>query len=295
MASFRLSKNTMRRLQKRFQEFTEARITVHSNIQSYINKYMNFTGKSSDRQAELEEEYMPRSPQMGWLIFKDGSRENILWQENDIAVLIGRSQVSISRVLQRMEHSPGWSSKLLALSEQTKSANNVPITAYHEGIFDLILDKYEEEYLHKFIKPRRGTPQNPEEVMRFWQYLKDSVFDGNSQADFSENVSITAKASDEFPDLPKLGVRDISSLVFSKILTRKTGLLFTVLFALSFEIVRRWRGVMPIIFVLSVGILIACTVLLHLRKFRAVLLSDIGAVAALMSIFWGLGLFSGGR
>ena len=287
MASFGLTKNTMLRLQAKFQEFQQARQTIRANIQAYIDDYQKFTGKPSDRQNTLEKEYLPRSPQMGWLIFKDGSRENILWQENDIAALIGRSQASISRVLQRMARSPVWCSRLLALSEETKSANNVPITAYHEEIFDLILDKYEEEYLQKFIKPRRGTPQNSEAVLRFWQYLKDSAQIDEIQTGFQENFSVIR--------FQKLGARDISSLVFSKILTRKTGLLFTVMFALSFELARRWPGAMPVIFAVSLWILSACAVLLHLRKFRAGLLADVGAVAALMSVFWGLGLLSGGR
>ena len=275
----------MRRLQARFQDFQHARQTIRENIESYINSYQNSTEKPSERQYTLEKQYMPRSPQMGWLIFNDGSRENILWQEIDIALLIGRSQASISRVLKRMQLAPVWCSRLLAISEETKSANNVPITAYHEGIFDLIFDKYEEEYLQKFIKPRRGTTQNPDEVLRFWQYLKDSAQIDESHQ--QENLSVV--------NLPKLGARDISSLVFSKILTRKTGLIFTVLFALSFELARRWRGAMPVIFAVSLGVLSACAVLLHLRKFRAGLLADVGAVAALMSVFWGLGLLSGGR
>ena len=63
---------------------------------------------------------------------------------------------------------------LLKWDGSSSSANNVTITAYHEGIFDLIFDKYEEEYINRFIRPRRGSnPPDSEEVMRFWEYLKD--------------------------------------------------------------------------------------------------------------------------
>ncbi|MBQ7221157.1 MAG: hypothetical protein IJS28_09270 [Synergistaceae bacterium] len=290
MASFRLSNNTMLLLQKRFQEFTEARMTVHANIQAYINSYQNFTGKRSDRQAELEKEYMPRSPHMGWLIFREG--KDILWQENDIAVLMGRSQASISRVLDRMEHSLGWCSRLLALSEETKSANNVTITAYHEGIFDLIFDKYEDEYLSRFIQPRRGSnPPDAEEVMRFWEYLKE---DSALHSEYTSDLPLIADDAEKLPEITRLGAGDIFSLIFRRILTPKTGLLFTVMFALSFEIVRRWHEVMAVIFAHSLVALSACMILLHMRKYRVSLLSDAGAVSALMSVFWGLGLLSGG-
>ena len=286
MASFGLSKSTMFMLQTRFQEFTEARMRVHANIQSYIDDYRAFTGTRSDRQATLEEQYMPRAPQMGWLVFRDG--KDILWQENDIAVLMGRSQASISRVIDRMEHKPGWCSRLLALSEETKSANNVTITAYHEGIFDLIFDKYEDEYLNRFIRPRRGNnPPDAGEVVRFWEYLKD---DSALHGEYTSDLSLTA----DTPEMHRLMAGDICSLIFRKIFTPKTGLLFTLMFALSFELVRRWHEVMAVIFALSLGVLGVCVILLHMRKYRAGLLSDVGAAAALMSVFWGLGLLSGG-
>lgn len=52
---------------------------------------------------------------------------------------------------------------------------------------------------------------------------------------------------------------------------------------------------MPLVFGASLGSLGACVVCLHLRKFRAGVLSYAGAVAALMAVFWGLGLLSDGR
>ena len=52
---------------------------------------------------------------------------------------------------------------------------------------------------------------------------------------------------------------------------------------------------MPLVFGASLGSLCACVVCLHLRKFRAGVLSDAGAVAELMAVFWGLGLLSDGR
>ena len=287
MTSFGLSKNTMWRLRAKFQEFQQARRTIRENIKPYIESYRDFTGSNTDRRGTLDEEYTPRSPQMGWLIFGEG--KNILWQETDIAVIIGRSQPSISRVLKRMETNPDWQFRLSVLSEEAKSANNRTITAYREGIFDLIIDKYEDEYLHKFIQPRRGTPHYSEEVMRFWDYLK--TFTQPEEPETDSDFGIISEGSDS----PINRTCSIFSLIFRKILTPKTGLIFTVVFALSFELVRRWTGVMPLVFGASLGSLGACVVCLHLRKFRAGVLSDAGAVAALMAVFWGLGLLSDGR
>ena len=46
-----------------------------------------------------------------------------------------------------MEREEGWCSKLLALRRTDKAANGLTIYSYSREIFDLIVDRYEEEYL----------------------------------------------------------------------------------------------------------------------------------------------------
>ncbi|MBQ7545210.1 MAG: hypothetical protein IJT02_09750 [Synergistaceae bacterium] len=60
---------------------------------------------------------------------------------------------------------------------------------------DLILDKYEDEYLSRFIRPRRGiNPPDAEEVMRFWEYLK---YDAALHEDYTPDLPLVAD------DVPK--------------------------------------------------------------------------------------------
>ena len=57
-----------------------------------------------------------------------------------------------------------------------KSANGNKIFVYSEEIFDLLMDRYEEEYLQRFTKPRRDNSDNApdiEELCKFWRYLHD--------------------------------------------------------------------------------------------------------------------------
>ncbi len=70
-----------------------------------------------------------------------------------------------------MMETEGWSARLLALRRVVSRSETAPVYAYGEGIFDLIIDYYEEDYLLRFTKPRRGNPlcaEEAEEVRRFW-------------------------------------------------------------------------------------------------------------------------------
>ena len=44
--------------------------------------------------------------------------------------------------------------KLSSLRRNVKSETGIDIEVYHQDIFDLLLDYYEEEYLLKFTEPR---------------------------------------------------------------------------------------------------------------------------------------------
>ena len=49
------------------------------------------------------------------------------------------------------------------------------IEVYHQDIFDLLLDYYEEEYLLRFAEPRHGnieTAPDINELRHFWRHLR---------------------------------------------------------------------------------------------------------------------------
>ncbi|MBQ7168590.1 MAG: hypothetical protein IJR63_01640 [Synergistaceae bacterium] len=287
MPSFRLSKDTMDRLQAKFDEFIQARKLVHENIVNYVADYRSFDGDKQDRREFLEREYMPLAPQMSHLILDD--KQNILWHVQDIAIIMGRDNTAITKLFSRMEGNSGWSSKLLALQEEARSANNNLIHVYHEGIFDLIFDKYEDEYLGRFTKPRQGKPPvNPDEVIRFWKYLKtQNAHDELFNFDDDEEVI-------ELPDIPAMSWHDIFALIIRKAFTAKNLTLFPIVFAISFELARRWKLLIPIFAAMSLIIFLSCLVMLRTRKAKPGILADVGAVAIMCAILWGLGLISDG-
>ena len=177
---------------------------------------------------------------------------------------------------------------MLALRKSSKAANGLSVFVYHRDIFDLIVDRYEEEYLRRFSEPRRGDRDNApdiEEVRRFWQYLK-------AKAQAQQESFIYQDENGEFSKLPPMRWKEVLSLIWDKVFTIKTGTLTSVIFALCFEVTRRWPFIAPWLTVVSVLTLILCATSLRFRKTIVFTLSDIGAVALLFSLLWTVGLLS---
>ena len=289
MPSFKISKRTMNLMKKEFDRFQNARKKIRENIINYVADYRQFNGDSKDRKEFLEEEYRTRTPNLNSLIFDEDKK--ILWHVEDIVIVTGLSQSSISRILSKMELADSWCAKILPLKIQTKSANNVPIFAYSEEIFDLIIDYQEARCLERFFKPRRGNPTDIKELKCYWEYLKIS-----SQIE-NENLALNENNEEEInalPDLPPMKFNDVLMLIFRKSFTAKILTVSPVIFAITFELARRWNILIYFFAVISILIFILSAVFLRMRKFRASTLSDVGAVAMLAAIFWGLGLFSEG-
>ena len=90
----------------------------------------------------------------------------------------------------------------------------------------------EAKFLERFTKPRRGTPPDAKEIMRYWEYLKTS-----SQNDF-EHEQLTPV---EFPEIPSMKSQDIFMLICRKLFNAKILTSSSIFFAISFEFARRWN------------------------------------------------------
>ena len=283
MAVFKLTEATIERLRTKFQEFQQERRKVHELLINYVADYRQFQGSPMDRKEYLEGRYARRA--MTHLLWAD---EEPLWQVGEIALLLGRNQSSISRTMTKLEAADAWCSRLLSLQKSVKSANGNNVYVYRQGIFDLIFDHYEEEYLMRFSEPRRGDPAkapDAKEVRRFWNYLKAQVqIEGARALDSTEEV--------ELADLPPMGWRAVLSLIWDKVFTVKTGTMASLVLAVAFELARRWSALTLWVVVGSSLSLTLCAALLRLRKGRASVLSDCGAVAMLFTLLWGAGLLS---
>lgn len=283
---FNLPEETAVRLRIKFKEFQKARKKIHELLADYVVDYRRLKGTTLTRQERLREKYSRRAPKLTHLIFN--GEGGIGWTASDIAIVMGRNQSSIARTLSNMQREDGWCSRLLALRKSVKSPNGNSTYIYHQDIFDLLLDRYEEEYLLRFSNPRRGNPDNAlniKEVRRFWSHLK-------SDAEIQQERLIHQEEQSEWAALPPMGWRDILSLIWSKVFTIRIGTFVSILSAICFELVRRWPGFTSWIIIISLLVLMSCVLFLRSRKMTPHILSSIGAVALLFTIIWGAGLLS---
>ena len=276
LPTFNLSDDTVSRLRTKFAEFQNARKRVHALIADYVSDYRQFYGKPDDRREFLERKYAPRVPDFSHIVFDEAQ---IFFNVSDIAILLGRSQPAISITLSNIEKSQGWVSRLLPLRKLVKSANGNKIFVYSQEIFDLIIDRYEDEYLLRFSKPRRGNQENApdiEEIRKFWKYLHDIE---------RRNEFLALRQQSDLPDIPTMSLKDILALIWDKVFNIRIGTVASLVFAVCFEAARRFFSVSLWVSIVPVVVLAACVVLIHCRHAPDTL-SDIGAGALLFLILW---------
>ncbi|RRD66037.1 hypothetical protein [Fretibacterium sp. OH1220_COT-178] len=81
------------------------------------------------------------------------------WGQNEIAIVMGRDQSNVSRLFRRMKQNETWAARLDPLYRRSGRRES-----YDDGIFALILDFCEEEYLERLIRPRRGKGLSDEKA-----------------------------------------------------------------------------------------------------------------------------------
>ena len=277
MPDFHLSDENIQKLRHKFSLFQRERIIIHDLLKNYAADYRQFEGSYAKRYEYLRKKYISQSPDLTHLIFQDNS---ILWSVYDIAIVLGRHLTSINRNIKKIEQIEGFCARLLAIRENTKNPKGRTIQVYHEEIFDLLLDLYEDEYLLRFSEPRRGNKEfapNITEVRRFWQYLKD--------CETFNDYSFHSRAR-HLPDIPAMRVKDILALIWDKMFNIRTGTVCSVIFAVCFELSRRLFGVHLWMAVIPALVSVICIILIRKRKFSPDTLSDIGAGALLFVFLW---------
>ena len=277
MPDFNLSDEDIHKLRHKFSLFRRERKIVHDLLKTYVADYRQFEGSSSKRYEYLRRKYITQSPDLTHLIFQDNT---ILWSVYDIAIVLGRHLSSITRSIKKMEQTEGYCARLLAIRENTRNPKGRTIQVYHEKVFDLLLDLYEDEYLLRFSEPRRGNKEfapNIMEVRRFWQYLKD--------CETFNDYSFHSRAK-HLPDIPAMRGKDILALIWDKMFNIRTGTVCSVIFAVCFELSRRLFGVHLWTAVIPALVSVICIILIRKRKFSPDTLSDIGAGAMLFTFLW---------
>jgi hypothetical protein len=285
MHSFKLTPDTMERLTVQFTIFLSDREKIHALLGDYVADYRSFKGTALARYEYLREKYASRTPGLTHLIF-DADGE-LYWGTADISILLGRDSSTVTRMMRKIETLDGWRSRLYGL----RRSSGPGVYVYKKEIFDFIIDFYEEEYLQRFVAPRRGEAAEEEEkaeIYRFWNALKWKA--QNRREEFLHDGAVGLPES--LPELPPLTLREVLRLLFARIFTIKTGAFFTVLFAFCYELSRRWNFFHLWIPALSAAIFAACVFGIRRGKFNLDHLTNAGAGALLFCFLWFTGLMA---
>ena len=172
MERFDLEDDDIERLRTKFEDFRKKRNEVLMLLVSYISDYCALQGPQADRQRRLRKKYAGQTPRLNYPIRNEGG---FYWSVYNISVLLGRNRSSITRTLAKIKKSEEGYARLKTLRKTAKLRSGLSICVYHQDIFDLLMDQYEDEYLMRFANPRRGNPDHApdiRELRRFWKYLK---------------------------------------------------------------------------------------------------------------------------
>lgn len=285
MPSFRLTDEYIRRLRSMFTRYRKIRAIITRNVDNYIADFTNFTGTPQERAEYLEGKYRPKAPQESYLAVMAGG--NVRFHVRDIAILTGRDQSSTSRLLANLERSEGWYSRLVSLRHEDKSANNNSIYVYDREIFGLIMDYREHMYLERI---KRAGAVDFVEVMRFWEYMKQSEVCENDGEGYGVASVNDEGETTKLPDIPPVSWKDVMRIIGSKLFSVKADMIFALMFAVTFGLARRWTVLIPVFAAVSATLLIVCMLMLRNRSSRTELFADMGAVCTLLALFWGINL-----
>jgi hypothetical protein len=277
----------MKRLTAQFKVFLSDREKIHTLLGDYVADYRSFRGTALARQEYLREKYATRAPNLTHLV--SGADGELYWGTADIAILLGRDATTITRMMRKIETLDGWRSRLYELRQASKSG----VYVYKKEIFDLIVDFYEEEYLQRFVAPRRGDAANKEEraeIYRFWNMLKWRAQSDREGLLFSRDGA--ADGPEDLPELPPLTLKEILRLISAKIFNVKMGAFFTVLFAFCYELSRRWNFFYLWVPVVFAAVFAACVFGIWRGKFNPDRLANVGAGSLLFCFLWLVGVMA---
>lgn len=96
--------------------------------------------------------------------------DNFSWGQRDIAIVMGKDQSNVSRILRRMKRDARWRAALQSFRIAVGCKER-----YSDDIFPLILDFCEAEYLERLTHPRRGgilSMPRAQELLEAWRRMR---------------------------------------------------------------------------------------------------------------------------
>ena len=281
--SSRLTRETRLRLVNKFLLFQEDREKIRRRMESYVLDFQLHDTGATHKYETLEEQYSVDVPNLNHLVFcEDGTT---LWSMRDIAIVLGRNVSNVARTFQRMRAHPDFARRFASLSVKPENPGRDAATLYAPEIFDAVVDYFEHAYLERVTHPRHGTPLPEEErneVLSFWRALKENQGDLDIR-EYGASLAIQPGKTASLSTLYQC-LRMIVKRAFSV----RMGTFFLLLFAVVYELSRRYPLFNILVPVLSVAVLFAVLFMMPRRKWYTPWLVDAGACSVMFCLLWTL-------
>ncbi|MDO4787434.1 MAG: hypothetical protein Q4A13_10880, partial [Fretibacterium sp.] len=271
------------KLTNKFLSFCEARASIRRRMESYVLDYQVHDAGAAHKYERLEEQYAADRPDLSRLSAdEDGI---VLWSMRDVAIVLGRNVSSVMRTLRRMENSPEWGERLNGLTHRSENPGRGAATLYAGGIFDAVVDFYEDAYVARVTHPRHGAPLPEERVLAvraFWRWLRENP-DGLDWQEYARSLSLAFG-----PSVSAATLYQCLRLIVRRAFSIKTGTFFLALFALIYELSGRWPWFNAAVPILSLSTLAFVLHQMPRGRWHTPWLVDAGACAMTFTLLWGL-------
>ncbi|MDR3355490.1 MAG: hypothetical protein LBO21_10655 [Synergistaceae bacterium] len=287
-----LPADTISRMADKFSSFQEDRAKIHDRMESYVRDYGVYEGSAARRYEMLEDEYADGAPDLSHLVLReDGSAASALWSMRDMAIILGRNVSSVLRTIRKMNDRPEWSAILAAREYRQEKNGRDASVLYDSGIFEVIVDYFESVYLERLTCPRHGKPMTDEErraAYSLWNYMKanpDAAEKLGANGILERGPMYGAVTDRARPTLYG-NMRGMIKRAFSI----KPGAFFLLLFALFYELSRKYPFLNVTVPVVSVAVFICALAAMNRRGQVLPLFEDIGACTITLVLFWSLAM-----
>ena len=290
-----LSEQIRTRLLHRFNYFQDARRKIHERRATYVIDYSMLEETNAfDRYEELRELYKDDAPILERL-HKIEETGQILWFLKDASIVIGKDASSISRTIQNMENNEEWLEKLSSIRHYIKVPDLNENYLYEAGIFDLIVDFYEQSYLNRLTCPRRGAEKAQAEqqaIHDYWTYLKNKY---SKMSYNSEKINIKKEIKENILHQGETSItfNGILQLIVSRMFTIQLGTFFAILFGLYFEASRRYPILVIVTPIFCASALFSSIILIKKRIWIKTHLATFAAGSILFLMLWGISVITG--
>ena len=275
------------KLTNRFLAFCEARASIRRRMESYVLDYQLHDTGAAHKYERLEEQYAADRPDLNHLVWSEDGP--VLWGMRDVAIVLGRNVSSVMRTFRRMEKSPRWGERLNGLTHRSKNPGRGAATLYGGGIFDAIVDFYEDAYLERLTHPRHGASLPEEQCRRirdFWRRLKENP-EGLDLREYARSLELRTGTGFSLSTIYAC-LRMIVRRAFSI----RAGTFFLVLFALVYELSQRWPWFNLALPILSLSVLVFVLCRMPRGRWYTPWMVDAGACALTFTLLWGLAVMA---